>query len=321
MKYSKEELKIVFMGTPDFAVASLDALVKDGYNVVGVITAPDKPAGRGKKLNQSAVKKYAQEAGLNILQPTNLKDQEFQNELQALGAHVQVVVAFRMLPKAVWNMPALGTFNLHASLLPQYRGAAPINWAVINGDAESGVSTFLLNEEIDTGAILFQEKTPISEDDNAGTLHDRLMDIGTGLVVKTVDRLAAGDYEAVAQDEDEILRPAPKLFKENTQIDWSKDAVSVRNLIRGLSPYPAAWTSLELENGKKQQFKLFATTLTDEDSSQAAAGTWQLEKKRLLVATADRWLQIDELQPQGKKRMDVKSFINGFQGKGEHKFD
>jgi len=243
-----KEIRIVFMGTPDFAVESLKALVENGYQVVGVITAPDKPAGRGRQLCEPAVKKYAIENKLNVLQPEKLKNPEFIAELESLKADLQIVVAFRMLPEIVWNMPPMGTFNLHASLLPQYRGAAPLNWAIINGETETGVSTFLLSHEIDTGQIIFQEKVDIGENDSVGDLHDRMMAIGSALVLKTVDAIAEGKIEPIDQtkliDNPERIKHAPKIFKNDCRIDWTRDTESVRNMIRGLSPYPTAWTDL-----------------------------------------------------------------------------
>ena len=249
-----KDLRIIFMGTPDFAVATLKALVEEGKNIVGVITAPDKPAGRGRKIQESAVKKYAHENRLNVLQPEKLKNPEFVTELKALKADLQVVVAFRMLPEIVWNMPELGTFNLHGSLLPQYRGAAPLNWAVINGETKTGVTTFLLDQKIDTGKIIFKKEIDIWENDTVGTIHDSLMEIGAKLVVETVDALGNGNYKTIAQSEimDEAdIKHAPKIFKEDCKIDWANDVESVRNLIRGLSPYPAAWSNLvHKESGK-----------------------------------------------------------------------
>ena len=238
------DLRIVFMGTPEFAVTSLGKILDSGYQVVGVITAPDKPAGRGRKLTQSAVKKFALEKGLNVLQPTKLKDAGFLESLEALGANLFVVVAFRMLPEAVWKMPLYGTFNLHASLLPQYRGAAPINWAVINGEKETGITTFFINERIDTGEMILQERTEIGETETAGQLHDRLMVLGAGLVTKTIDLIAADKVKTEVQPESDELKPAPKIHKETCRVDWQKDARSIINLIRGLSPYPGAWSTL-----------------------------------------------------------------------------
>ncbi len=307
-----KDLRIVFMGPPDFAVASLRALVEGGYNVVGVITVPDKPAGRGRKIQESAVKQYAVEQGLHIMQPVKLKDLEFLAELESLKADLQVIVAFRMLPEAVWRMPRLGTFNLHGSLLPEYRGAAPLNWAVINGDKETGVTTFLLSHEIDTGAILFHEKIAIGEDDTVGDIHDALMDIGAALVVKTVDALAEGNYKAVEQDEiqKDGMRPAPKIFKDDCKIDWTKPAQEVRNLIRGLSPYPAAWTEIVDGKGKALSLKIFNTKL--EPAADLVPGTIDTDaKKYFKIAAADGWLLIEDLQLAGKKRMNVGDFLRG----------
>ena len=310
-------LRIVFMGTPEFAVASLKKLVDGGYNIVGVITAPDKPAGRGKKIQQSPVKEYAVANNLNVLQPEKLKNPEFLKELELLKADLQVVVAFRMLPEVVWKMPPLGTFNLHGSLLPQYRGAAPLNWAVINGETKTGVSTFLLDHEIDTGKILFRKETEIGENDTVGDVHDRLMGIGAELVVETVDALMSGDYEAIPQSEliDEAdIKHAPKIFKEDCRIDWSKSAESIRNLIRGLSPYPSAWSTLvENVTGKEIPVKLFFAQKTDEISD-AEPGTLRTDGKKIVsVACNDLWLEITDLQIAGKKRMKTEDFLRGFQ--------
>ncbi len=310
-----KDLRIVFMGTPDFAVASLKALVENGYQVAGVITSPDKPAGRGRKLNEPAVKKYAVENNLRILQPEKLKNPDFITELESLKADLQVVVAFRMLPKIVWDMPRLGTFNLHASLLPQYRGAAPLNWAIINGEKETGVTTFLLDHEIDTGRILFKEKVEIENNDNVGVLHDKLMEIGSRLVLKTVDSLASGDYKAIDQDalgKAENLKHAPKIFKDDCRIDWSKPAQKVHNLIRGLSPYPAAWTELVDENDQTIGLKVFATEIDEETNK--TSGTVSTDGKTFLkVASSDRFINIKELQLAGKKRMKTEDFLRGFQ--------
>ncbi len=310
-----KDLRIVFMGTPDFAVASLQALVENGYQVVGVITAPDKPAGRGRQLQESAVKKYASGKGLYIMQPEKLKNPEFISELESLKADLQVVVAFRMLPEVVWRMPRLGTFNLHGSLLPQYRGAAPLNWAVINGEKETGVTTFLLSHEIDTGAILFREKIAIGENDTVGDIHDRLMGIGAELVVKTVDALAGGDYSPIDQNEVEsgALKPAPKIFKEDCRIDWSKSGHKVRNLIRGLSPYPTAWTELVDGNGQALALKIYAAQL--EQGAAADAGMIDSDGKTYLkIAVTDGWLNITDLQLAGKKRMTTVEFLRGYHG-------
>lgn len=319
-----KELRLIFMGTPDFAVASLKALVDGGYNVVGVITAPDKPAGRGKKINESAVKKYAFENSLNILQPEKLKNPEFLSELENLKADLQVVVAFRMLPEAVWNMPRLGTFNLHGSLLPQYRGAAPLNWAVINGEAKTGVTTFLLDQKIDTGKILFKKEIAIWENDTVGTIHDSLMGTGAKLVVETVDALADGNYTAIPQAEimDEAdIKHAPKIFKEDCKIDWANDVEQVRNLIRGLSPYPAAWSTLKhKETGKEIPTKVFFAMQVEDDNKETP-GTIQSDGKTFIkVACTNDWLLITDLQIAGKKRMKTTDFLRGFQQIGDYKF-
>jgi methionyl-tRNA formyltransferase len=286
------KLRIIFMGTPEFAVPSLDILVENNYDVVGVITAPDKPGGRGQQLQKSAVKVAAEKNGLKILQPTNLKAPEFIDELRSLNANLQIVVAFRMLPEAVWSMPSIGTFNLHASLLPQYRGAAPINWAIINGETETGVTTFFLKHEIDTGNILFQEKETILPDDDAGTLYERLMKKGAGLVLKTVKAIEGGDYTPQSQITDRELRHAPKIFRETCMIDWNKNSRDVVNFVRGLSPYPAAWTTI---NGKT--YKVFKVSIGEGD---------------LKLKTADGYVSIEELQPEGKKRMKTSEFLRGY---------
>ena len=321
---SPKEIRIVFMGTPDFAVESLKALVEKDYNVVGVITAPDKPAGRGRQLSESAVKQYAIQQSLHVLQPEKLKNPEFIAELESLKADLQIVVAFRMLPEIVWSMPPMGTFNLHGSLLPQYRGAAPINWAVINGETETGVTTFLLSHEIDTGKIMFQEKIEIAENDTVGDLHDRLMIIGAKLVVKTVDALAGGEVKAIDQENlighTDNIKHAPKIFKDDCCIDWTKDTESVRNLIRGLSPYPAAWTELT-HSGKEEVLtaKIFAAT-RDNDSLPAAPGTLQTDGKKFLkIACPDGWLSITDIQLSGKKRMKTDELLRGFHELSEWK--
>lgn len=319
-----KELRIVFMGTPDFAVASLKSLVENGYNVVGVITAPDKPAGRGKKIHESAVKKYAVENKLKVLQPEKLKNPDFLNELKSLEADLQVVVAFRMLPEVVWNMPRLGTFNLHGSLLPQYRGAAPLNWAVMNGETKTGVTTFLLDHKIDTGNIIAKKETPIGENETVGDVHDRLMDIGAELVIATVDTLAEGNVKAIPQNElidEKDIKHAPKIFKEDCKVDWTKDIESIRNLIRGLSPYPAAWTNMvNKENGKEIQAKVyFAETASLNEN--AAPGTISSDGKTFMkVACGNGWLQITDLQIAGKKRMKTEDFLRGFQQIEGYKF-
>jgi len=319
-----KELRIVFMGTPDFAVASLKLLVESGYNVIGVITAPDRPAGRGKQLVESAVKKYTVESGLKVLQPEKLKNPAFLEELRALKADLQVVVAFRMLPEAVWDMPRLGTFNLHGSLLPQYRGAAPLNWAIINGETKTGVTTFLLDHEIDTGKILFKKEIDIWENDTVGSVHDSLMEIGAKLVLETVDALADGNVKAIPQktlaDENEI-KHAPKIFKEDCKINWTSDTESIRNLIRGLSPYPTAWSTLvHKTNGQKISTKLFFAMHAD--GKTGVPGTIQSDGKYYMkVACGDGWLQITDLQIAGKKRMKTDEFLRGFQQIGDYRFE
>lgn len=293
------------MGTPEFAVPSLEKIVAAGFNVVGVITAPDKPKGRGQKLAYSPVKEAALKLELPVLQPTNLKNPEFIEELKACNANLQVVVAFRMLPEVVWDMPEYGTFNLHASLLPQYRGAAPINWAIINGDKETGATTFFLKHEIDTGSVIFQQKEPIHDNDNVGTVYERLMHMGAELATKTVKAIAEDNYELTPQVDDGNLRHAPKIFKEDCKIDWNKPAVEVRNFIRGLSPYPAAWTEI-----KGKTFKIFASEITDGPTG--APGDLNTDNKKYLkICTAEGWLDITELQMQGKKRMKAEDFFRG----------
>lgn len=317
----KEDLKIVYMGTPDFAVESLRRLVEGGYNVVGVITMPDKPIGRHQDtLQASPVKKYAVEHGLKVLQPANLKDNAFIDELRELKADLQIVVAFRMLPETVWNMPRLGTFNLHASLLPQYRGAAPINWAIINGDKETGVTTFFLKHEIDTGDIIQQVRIPIADSDNAGIIHDKLMAIGGDLVIETIDNIIAGTIKCMPQNEiaaEENLRPAPKIFKDTCQIDWQKGTKRVYDFIRGLSPYPAAWTTLQ--NGDKSHVLKIFETEKIEERQDLPVGTVIIEDKRLLVSLSDGMLALKVVQIAGKKRMKVEEFINGFHANGDIK--
>lgn len=317
-----KEIRIVFMGTPDFAVESLKALVENGYQVVGVITAPDKPAGRGRQLSESAVKQYAAQQNLKVLQPEKLKSPEFIAELESLKADLQIVVAFRMLPEMVWNRPPMGTFNLHASLLPQYRGAAPLNWAIINGEVETGVTTFLLSHEIDTGRIIFQEKVAIGENDSVGDLHDRMMEIGAKLVIKTVDALAEGEIQPIDQeqliDRPESIKQAPKIFKDDCRIDWARDTESVRNLIRGLSPYPAAWTELmHREKNEILTAKIYSAS-RDNSSLPAAPGTLTTDgKKYLKIACPDGWLSIDEIQLSGKKRMKTDELLRGFHDLGD----
>ena len=310
----KEKLRIVFMGTPDFAVESLKILVENGFNVVGVITAPDKPAGRGQKLRKSPVKVYAESAGLKVLQPTNLKDPAFLHDLKALEAHLQIIVAFRMLPEVVWNMPPLGTFNLHASLLPQYRGAAPINWAVINGEKETGVTTFFLQHEIDTGNIILQKKISIGPDDNAGVVHDQLMVTGAELVLKTVEQIVAGEVKTIPQEklaDNEVLKPAPKIFKNDCKIDWSQTAQTIHNKIRGLSPYPAAWSELQLVDGKKIPFKVFEAEMAV--CKDGGPGSVSSDGKSFIeVVTGEGCIRIKRIQLAGKKQLAVQDFLRGF---------
>lgn len=304
-------MNIVFMGTPEFAVASLDILVKNNYNIVGVVTAPDKPAGRGQQVQQSSVKKYAEEKGLRVLQPEKLKDEQFIEQLRSLKAELQIVVAFRMLPEVVWNMPPLGTYNLHASLLPKYRGAAPINWAVINGETESGVTTFKLKHDIDTGNILFQEKTPVSETTTAGDLHDRLMHIGAGLVLKSVKAIESGDYTLHAQNDAQSIH-APKIFKDTCRINWNKPAKEVYNLVRGLSPYPAAYTELEDKGGRPLNIKIYSASYTQEAKTPAPGTVWSDGRTFIRIACGDGYLSVSELQAAGKKRMTTAEFLRGF---------
>jgi methionyl-tRNA formyltransferase len=310
-------LRIVFMGTPEFAVASLDILVQNNYNIVGVITVPDKPAGRGQQLQQSAVKKYALEKGLRILQPERLKAEEFLTELKELKADLQIVVAFRMLPEVVWNMPRLGTFNLHGSLLPQYRGAAPINWAVMNGDTETGVSTFFLQHEIDTGKIIFREKTPIGENETAGEIHDRLMVIGAALVLKTVKAIETNDYPQIDQSDliarGEKEKHAPKIFKEDCRINWERSMKEIHDHVRGLSPYPAAFTELVSPDGKTYSVKIFLTEMERSEHSYITGIILTDSKTYIKVAVKDGFVKLTDLQLAGKKRLSVIELLRGFQ--------
>lgn len=325
MTKDKQSLRIVFFGTPDFAVESLDRLVKGGYNVVGVVTMPDKIGGRGNKVMQSAVKLYAVEHNLPLLQPEKLKDPEFVSQLRAWNADLQIVIAFRMMPEVVWAMPPLGTFNLHASLLPKYRGAAPINWAVMNGDTETGVTTFFLKQEIDTGDIIQQRKIEIAETDNVGVVHDKLMMLGADMVIETVDAILCDDVKPIPQDElcnkGMEATPAPKIFTETCHIDWDKPAKMVYNHIRGLSPYPAAWTELEDVNGKLHHAKIYETALPSEKPSgdivgEAKSGAISSDSKRMSVMCGDgAWVEILSLQIAGKKRMTTEEFLRGFRMK------
>ena len=306
----KKDIRIVYMGTPDFAVESLRALVEGGYNVVAVVTMPDKPAGRGHQLQFSAVKQYALSVGLPILQPQRLKDENFLTELKSYNADLQIVVAFRMLPEVVWSMPRLGTFNLHASLLPQYRGAAPINWAVMNGDRETGATTFMLQHEIDTGNIILQERIAIADDENVGSVHDRLMMMGADLVTRTVDAIIEADNQGVPvatipQDNSIELRPAPKIFKDTCMIDFSRTAEQIRNHVRGLSPYPAAWI------GEMPANHPLSKVLRGAKVYRAAITQMPEQKGHIIVSCADGYIDLLELQLPGKKRMDAAALLNG----------
>lgn len=307
----KKDLKIVFFGTPEFAVQSLDALVDNGFNIAGAVTMPDKIAGRGHKMYQSDVKRYAESKGLNVMQPEKLKNPEFLEQLRSIGADLFIVIAFRMLPREVWQMPRLGTFNLHASLLPRYRGAAPINRAVMNGDTETGVTTFFLKHEIDTGEIIMQRKIEILPEDNVGDVHDKLMHLGARMVVETVNAILDGNLQTQPQPEGDFI-PAPKIFKEDCHIDWSRNAEIIHNHVRGLSPYPAAWTVIEEESGRELECKVYTTKLTDKPCTECPYGTLKKEGDRMYVATADRWIEITSLQPAGKKRMDTGAFLRGY---------
>ncbi|XRE42011.1 Methionyl-tRNA formyltransferase [Tenacibaculum discolor] len=310
------DLRIVFMGTPDFAATILQHLVENDYNVVGVITAADKPAGRGRKLNQSAVKKYALSQNLPILQPKNLKSEEFQKDLKKWNANLQVVVAFRMLPKSVWAMPEFGTFNLHASLLPEYRGAAPINWAIINGETKTGVTTFFIDDKIDTGEIILQSEVTIKEDEIVGELHDRLMHLGAKLVAETLDLIAKGDVTTTKQPELEE-KSAPKLYPHNCKIDWSKSLNDIYNHIRGLNPYPAAWTTIV--NGEDELSAKIYGVSKEPSSHNLDIGTIVTSKKELKVAVTDGYLNIHQIKISGKKLMDAQSLLNGYQFNKEAK--
>ncbi|MEG2060420.1 MAG: methionyl-tRNA formyltransferase [Alistipes sp.] len=308
-----KQLRIVFMGTPEFAVPSLQALVAGGYNLVGVVTAPDKPAGRGQKLQQSEVKVAALALGLPVLQPEKLKDPAFVAAMQALQPDLGIVIAFRMLPEQIWAMPRLGTFNLHASLLPQYRGAAPLNWAIINGEQESGVTTFLLNREIDKGAIIGQVRVPIGEHESVGSLYDRLMHIGTTLVTDTVDRIATGDIHPLEQQhiDEQTLRPAPKIFKDDCRVDWTWRGRQIINFIRGLSPYPAAWTPMYKDTTLHSTAKIFDATFEAATHGECC-GTVESDGRTFIrVACTDGWITLCELQIAGKKRLSVNDLLLG----------
>ncbi len=311
----KEELRIIYMGTPDFAVETLRLLVERNYNVVAVVTMPDKPAGRGHKIQFSPVKQYALSVGLPILQPERLKDEAFLNELRSYNAHLQIVVAFRMLPQVVWDMPPMGTFNLHASLLPQYRGAAPINWAVMNGDTETGITTFFLTHEIDTGKVIQRRSIPIAESDNVGTIHDRLMTMGAEMVCETVDNIIAGSVVAIPQEElmtDEPLRPAPKIFKDTCHLDFSRSAIELYNQVRGLSPYPAAWCEWISPSEEVIGVKVYEVSYTIVGHDYPCGSIITDGKKYIKVACKDGYLELKSLQIAGKKRLGTEELLRGF---------
>ena len=318
-----KDIRIVFMGTPEFAVPSLKALVEGGYNVVGVVTTPDRQAGRGLKVHECDVKVAARELGIQtILQPEKLRDEEFLTALRELKPDLGIVIAFRMLPEVVWAMPRFGTFNLHASLLPQYRGAAPINWAIINGDTETGVTTFLLNHEIDKGAIIGQVREQIAENDTVGTLYDRLMTIGSGLVIDSVNRIAEGNITPIEQPQsDENLRPAPKIFKDDCLIDWSKNGVDIVNFVRGLSPYPAAWSRLTKDGTEAGSAKIFEVRFEPKSGITEVGRVVSDGKKHMGVTCADGVVYIEDIQIAGKKRLKIKELLLGFRGAEEYKFE
>lgn len=323
----KKDLRIVFMGTPEFAVESLKSLVEGGYKVVAVVTQPDKPVGRHQDTLQAPpVKQYALEQGLPVLQPVKMKDPEFVELLRGFRADLQVVVAFRMLPEVVWAMPRFGTFNVHAALLPQYRGAAPINWAVINGETQTGVTTFFLDHDIDTGRIIMQEPFAIPDDADVEYVYDGLMHLGAGIALKTIDKLIAadGNIDSISQDElvaeQQELHHAPKIFKETCRISFGQPVKKVYDFIRGLSPYPGAWTEILKEGGKAQVLKVFKTTKTGKALAEGiAVGSLRVEGKSLLVACADEWLQLDTIQISGKKRMEARDFLNGMRDIEQYK--
>ena len=307
----QRDLRIVFMGTPDFAVATLKNLLDHNYNVVGVITAPDRPAGRGRKLKSSAVKKFALENHLKIMQPTNLKSEDFIKELQSLNANLQIIVAFRMLPKVVWDMPEYGTFNLHASLLPNYRGAAPIHWAIINGEVKTGVTTFFIDDKIDTGAIIMKEEKDITKDETVGGLHDKLMDIGSDLVIKTLKLIEADKIKTTIQPEDQDLKTAYKLNRENCKINWNENINHIYNKIRGLNPFPTAWCYLDNGDDKKLSIKIYGVSKTEELHN-SENGTVIITDNKIKVACKNGFINIKELQLPNKRKMDSVSLLNGF---------
>lgn len=313
---TNKAIRIVFMGTPEFAVATLKALVENNYNVVGVITNPDKPAGRGQKIQQSAVKRYALGKKLTLLQPAKLKNPDFLKQLKELKADLQIVVAFRILPEVVWSTPSLGTFNLHASLLPNYRGAAPVNWTIINGEKETGVTTFFIEQNIDTGKIIFQEKVPIDDVETAGELHDKLMNTGAKLVLKTVSAIEKNDYSQICQstliEKDTILKTAPKIFKEDCKISWKNDILCIYNLIRGLNPYPAAWTELISPSNKEILLKIFKAEIINEKHSLPVGNIISDNKTYLNIAVNKGFISLKEVQLEGKKRLKIEEFLRGF---------
>lgn len=322
----KKDLRIVYMGTPDFAVESLKCLVEGGYNVVGVITMPDKPVGRhASVLQPSPVKEYAVSQGLRVLQPEKLKEESFVEQLRSLQADLQIVVAFRMLPEVVWNMPRLGTFNLHASLLPQYRGAAPINWAVINGDTETGITTFFLKHEIDTGEIIQQVRVPIADTDNVEVVHDKLMKLGGELVLETVDAILDGTVKPIPQEElmkqETELRPAPKIFKETCRIDWSRGVKQVYDFIRGLSPYPAAWTELCMADGTRPALKIYETEKIFVSHAMKTGDIRTDRKTYFQIAVKDGFINVLTLQLAGKKRMNVADFLRGYRSSDNNRVE
>lgn len=311
----KEDLRIVFLGTPEFAVESLDRIHKGGYNIVGVVTMPDKPAGRGHKMLHSPVKQYAESHGLHLMQPEKLKAPEFVTELKSLNANLFIVIAFRMLPEIVWSMPELGTFNLHASLLPKYRGAAPINWAVINGETETGVTTFFLKHDIDTGDIISKRHIPINPEDNVGTIHDKLTLIGADLTIETIENIVNGTLTTTPQDElicDDELPVAPKIFKDTCRIDWHQSATKIHNLVRGLSPYPGAWTEISgIQGDEGVSMKIFETQIIAK-SENSTPGTLHIDGEKIFVSTGDNTIEILSLQIPGKRRMSASEFVRGY---------
>ncbi|MBT8244697.1 MAG: methionyl-tRNA formyltransferase [Winogradskyella sp.] len=308
----KRDLRIVFMGTPDFAVATLKNLLDHNYNVVGVITAPDRPAGRGRKLRASAVKEFAVAYDLKVMQPTNLKSGEFIEELQSLKANLQIVVAFRMLPKVVWQMPEYGTFNLHASLLPNYRGAAPIHWAIINGEKKTGVTTFFIDEKIDTGAIIMKSETSISKDETVGELHDKLMTLGSQLVIKTVKQIETNEVKTTIQPNNNDLKTAYKLNRDNCKVDWNEDLDTIYNKIRGLDPFPSAWCYLDNREDEFISIKLYGVSKVEELHN-FENGTVKIIDNQIKIACKNGYIKVEELQLPNKRKMDAKSLLNGFE--------